>query len=172
MSKTWEKSTQSKSNTAEESPSKFIQRVNGIQGVVIMWSCVCLSVCVWKSVNALTQLLQPSSEQKEVENTPDYVKLQSLQLLVKNCEMSADKFDMLFIFMFTVAGIFQLIIVRWNVFLCKPTDTLMQCLISDGFTNDWFLYFLACRERMGEYKGSGGNSPSHKHTKFKSESHW
>lgn len=41
----------------------------------------------------------------------------SLQLQVKNCEMSADKFNMLFMLMFIFAGIFQLINVRWVVLL-------------------------------------------------------
>lgn len=34
---------------------QFIQRVTGVLGVVIMWSCVCLSMCVWKSFNASAQ---------------------------------------------------------------------------------------------------------------------
>lgn len=60
---------------------QFIQRVTGIQGVVIMWSCVCVSlcltvcVCLFENHSTLQhKLLQPSSDQKEMENMADYVK--------------------------------------------------------------------------------------------------
>lgn len=98
--------------------SQFIQRVTRTQGVVIMRSYVCATAAVWWTQRGGKYCRLCKS-------------LQSLQFRVKNGEMSADKFDMLFIFMFTVAGIFELIIVRGDVFplpthCCSHATSLKQ----------------------------------------------
>lgn len=92
-------------------PKQFIQRVTGIQGVVIMWLCVC--VCeLEKSVCESEKLLQRTDR-----GGKRYRLCKASGLCERNCERSADKSDMLFLFMFTVAGILQLITVRRDISL-------------------------------------------------------
>lgn len=102
-----EKSRLSNQNTAEES----LLNITGIQGVLILYVCVWAreSVCVCLCVKVIQQLLQQKRKRWKVLQL-----VYSLKFKGNTREMYADKFNMLF--MFTVAEIFRLITVRWDVF--------------------------------------------------------
>lgn len=72
--------------------------------------------------------------------------------------MSADKFDMLFIFMFTVAGIFQLIIVRWDVFLL-PTHCFLSCNVYKWWFYNQLVFILPGLQGESRWVQHRGGTP-------------
>lgn len=139
----------SKSNQEDEWPlNKFIQRVTGIQDVVITRfnTSYCSHLVNWEGGEC------------EGDAKPRVV-------AVSSEELWADKSNM-FMFKFILAGMFPRLIVKWAVF------TLRTLYYSGAVTyTQWFntqlVFILALREGTVEYKDWWGDS--HWHAKFKSE---
>lgn len=62
--------------------------------------------------NKATVSCRRLTQHEVLENTADNLKPPPSQSQMKSCETLADKWDMLFVFMFAVAGIFVLIMVK------------------------------------------------------------